>query len=239
MASHGNDFTDSVKTYYNDLKSKRYSPISREEERELLTLAQGGDDMARRKIAEANVRFVFDMARKFSGRGVPIGDLISEGNIGLMKSIDKFNLEKDVKFISYAVWWIRQSMFEAIEKNDKAKTYDLEIEKDNGGAIEDSVMDDDDVVSYGDIANGDDYSYEIGKEEQESLVMKLLSCITDKERDIIIKYYGLGDTSEKMTLQEISKDMDITSERVRQIKTNAMRKIRSHALLYEECECYL
>ena len=115
MNQHVNDFTDNVRVYYNELK--KYKPISRKEEKRLIKLYKNGSLMAKNKLLESNLRFVFDIARKYTGRGVPICDLISEGNLGLIKALDKFDNSKNVKFISYAVWWIKQAMLDSISKN--------------------------------------------------------------------------------------------------------------------------
>ena len=101
-----NDFSDSVKTYYQELK--RHKPLPRDVERELIVKAKAGDIEARNKILTANLRIVFNIAKKYRGHGVDLSDLISEGNDGMIKAIEKFDLSQNVKFFSYAVWWVRQ-----------------------------------------------------------------------------------------------------------------------------------
>ena len=98
-----NDFSTTVKTYYDELK--KYKPISREKEKELLIKAKNGDLNAQNEILTSNLRFVFNIAKRYKGNGAAISDLISEGNLGLVKAIQKFDPEKDVKFISYA-WFV-------------------------------------------------------------------------------------------------------------------------------------
>ncbi|MCR5046892.1 MAG: RNA polymerase sigma factor RpoD/SigA [Treponema sp.] len=93
--------------------------LTREEENELALKAKAGDKAARDKIANANLRFVVNIAKKYRHSGMDLTDLISEGNVGLLTAIDKFDVEKGYHFISYAVWWIRQSILKAIyEKKD-------------------------------------------------------------------------------------------------------------------------
>ena len=99
--AYANDFTTTVKTYYNDLK--KCKPISRQRESELILRAKNGDLKAQNTILEANLRFVFNVAAKYKGNGVPLSDIISEGNLGLIKAIEKFDPSKNVKFISYDV----------------------------------------------------------------------------------------------------------------------------------------
>jgi RNA polymerase primary sigma factor len=88
--------------------------LTREEEEETARKAAQGNVAARNKLVSANLRFVVSVAKKFQGRGLPFPDLISEGNIGLMRAIERFNVDKGYHFISYAVWWIRQAIFKAI-----------------------------------------------------------------------------------------------------------------------------
>lgn len=86
------------------------------EERALLIRAQQGDRKALNTLVEGNLRFVVSVCFNFQGRGMPLGDLINEGNLGLIKAVERFDLSKDYKFISYAVWWIRQSIFLALTR---------------------------------------------------------------------------------------------------------------------------
>ena len=88
--------------------------LSRDEEIALATQARMGDDIARNKLAQSHLRFVVNVAKKFQNRGLPLSDLISEGNIGLLHAIERFEPEKGYHFISYAVWWIRQSIMKAL-----------------------------------------------------------------------------------------------------------------------------
>jgi RNA polymerase primary sigma factor len=94
--------------------------MSREEENELALKAKAGDKAAKDKIVKANLRFVVNVAKKYQGQGLDLVDLISEGNIGLITAIDKFDAEKGYHFISYAVWWIRQCILKAICEKSRA-----------------------------------------------------------------------------------------------------------------------
>ena len=93
--------------------------IGRDEEYELAIRAKNGDSAARERLVNGNLRFVVSIAKQFQGRGLPLIDLISEGNIGLITAIDKFEPEKGYHFISYAVWWIRQSILKAIGEKSR------------------------------------------------------------------------------------------------------------------------
>ncbi len=88
--------------------------LTREEENRYATLAESGDELAKHKLVQANLRFVVNVAKKYQNQGLPLSDLISEGNIGLMNAIERFDVSKGYHFISYAVWWIRQAILKAI-----------------------------------------------------------------------------------------------------------------------------
>ena len=103
--------------------------ISHEEEYELALKARKGDRAARERLLNANLRFVVSVAKKFRGQGLPLSDLINEGNIGLITALDKFEPEKGYHFISYAVWWIRQSIMKAI--SEKGRTVRLPLNRAN------------------------------------------------------------------------------------------------------------
>ncbi len=94
--------------------------LSYDEEYELALRAKAGDKEARDRIIRSNLRFVVSVAKKFRGNGLPLSDLIDEGNIGLITALDKFEPEKGYHFISYAVWWIRQSIMKAISEKSRA-----------------------------------------------------------------------------------------------------------------------
>lgn len=94
--------------------------LTREEENELALRAKNGDKLARVKIVRANLRFVVNVSKKYQGRGLDLTDLISEGNIGLLNAIERFDVSRGYHFISYAVWWIRQSILKAIGEKGRA-----------------------------------------------------------------------------------------------------------------------
>lgn len=109
---------DSIRMYLNEIG--RFSLINAEEEVRLGRLIKKGDQGARRKLAEANLRLVVSIAKKYMGRGLGLLDLIQEGNVGLFRAVDKFDPEKGFKFSTYATWWIRQGVTRAIA--DQART---------------------------------------------------------------------------------------------------------------------
>lgn len=233
MNQYANDFTNVVVDYYNDLKKCR--PLSKGRERKLLKKCQKGDVEARKEILESNLRFVFNIARRYTGRGVSISDLISEGNMGLLKAIDKFDYNRNVRFISYAVWWIRQSMLSLINHKRCIEFVEIEPNVEISDAMEQMIVEDDDDFMHSCNENtmysDEDCTLENERKEMQcKLVTKILASLDEREREIIEAFYGLKDGKE-LTLIEISKKYNLSSERVRQIKAIAVRKLRSQLLL--------
>ena len=227
-----NDFSTTVKTYYDELK--KYKPISREKERKLLFKAKNGDLDAQNEILTSNLRFVFNVASRYKGQGAAISDLISEGNLGLVKAIQKFNPEKDVKFISYAVWWVRNSMQEFIKKRQVC----LNIEKDedtlNIPLTSNKIPDtEDEWVERKDavLSDEEDEAKRELHKNQRKIVNELLGILEGREKYIVEQYYGIG--CKEKNLEEIGRELGITKERVRQIKLSCLNKLRSNILLME------
>ncbi len=107
----------SLQTYFNEITSSQ--PLSRGEEAELAERIATGDERAREEFAEANLRFVVTVAKKYRNRGMSFSELISAGNLGLMTAVDRFDATRGYKFISYAVWWIRQAIHQALAEDSR------------------------------------------------------------------------------------------------------------------------
>lgn len=230
MSQYANDFTRTTEIYYEELR--KYKPLTKSKERRLLKKCKKGNIKAKNEILESNLKFVFDVAKHYTGRGLSILELISEGNMGLLRAIDKFDLEKDVKFISYAVWWVRQAMLEAIRRKRLIDFVDIEPNCDNDSAIGNKLIDEeDDSYSSNEKTSEDDEIEKEMSENQKTYISNLLNCLNDREREIIEDFYGLNDKKE-LTLTDISKKRELSIERVRQIKLIALRKLRSNALVY-------
>lgn len=238
MNQYANDFTHTVRVYYDDLKNTK--PLTRVKEKRLLRLSKRGDTKARNELLEANLKFVFDVAKRYSGRGVPMGDLISEGNLGLIKAIEKFDESNDVKFISYAVWWIRHSMLDAIQKRKLTESVELEsgISNDNVFAAKLADDEDDEVDGYNPSPFEDEGDTRDKMNKQNALMNKMFSSLNQREMKVINHYFGI-DGNKKMNLIEIGEELGITSERVRQIKGSAIKKMRSNALLFDNVEDFM
>lgn len=114
---------DSVNLYLKDISHIKL--LSPEEEKEIAIKAKNGDKRARDRLISANTRFVVSVAKQYQGQGLDLEDLIAEGNAGLIKAADKFDPDRGYKFISYAVWWIRQSILQAL--SEKSRTIRLPL----------------------------------------------------------------------------------------------------------------
>ena len=123
LSAEGVALDDPVKTYLKEIG--RVPLLSAEEEAALAHAAQAGDEDARRRLSEANLRLVVSVAKRYAGRGLPFLDLIQEGNLGLMKAAEKFEPDRGFKFSTYATWWIRQSITRAIA--DQGRTIRIPV----------------------------------------------------------------------------------------------------------------
>lgn len=214
-------YDKSVIAYFSELKACK--PLSREEELSLWRQYKYEHNMkARDKIISANLKFVASVAKPYQGLGLSYSDLIAEGNIGLIKALDKFDGERGYKFISYSVWWIRQMILEALSKRGSTDAEDL---PDGYGKVGDG---DDDC------GTADEHYIQEGSErekekEQSETIKLLMEYLNQREKNIITKYYGL-DGNKPKTLEEIGLEYGLTKERIRQIKNTSFKKMRSVAL---------
>ena len=243
--------------------------VSPEEEVELAQRIRQGDQVALEKLTRANLRFVVSVAKQYQNQGLSLPDLINEGNLGLIKAAEKFDETRGFKFISYAVWWIRQSILQALaeqsrivrlplnqvgslnkinkalgrfeqENERQPSTQELadmiDIPKDK---IDDTLrvsgrhvsMDapfvDGEDNSLLDVLPNDDSPMAdrgLNKESLSTEVERALQVLTPREREIIKCFFGIG--CQEMTLEEIGENLDLTRERVRQIKEKAIRKLK-------------
>lgn len=216
--------------YFEDVK--RYKKrLTREEEKKLAYKIQEGSQEALDTLVKYNLRFVITVAKKYRSKtDVSFSDLISEGNIGLIKAAQKFDPARNIKFSSYAVWWIKASINECIERYK--------------GNIEYNFVDDYQMINLAEKDNlYDNVNEEFEKkmnnlQSRKSAIDDLIKCLEERERKIIILFYGLGESGKEMNLEEISKEMSLTKERVRQIKDSALVKLKCEALCSDEYDTY-
>lgn len=224
-----NEFDRSATAYFKEISNCK--PLSREEEFSLWERYKKNNDIeARNKIVSSNLKFVASVAKNYQGRGLSYSDLIAEGNLGLIKAMDKYDATKGIKVISYSVWWIKQTILEALEKRNSIEADDLPTESNKSELFFDS---DEYTSEIEESENNVIYSEESEDRQRQNEQKKIISIITEhltnREKDIITKYYGL-DGSEPMTLEEIGKELGITKERTRQILEKTLKKLRGEAL---------
>lgn len=226
MKRKTNTFEKSCDIYFKDLN--KYRPLSREEEFKLWKKYKKDNDIeARNKLITANLKYVVKVANFYLGRGLSYADLIAEGNMGLLKAIEKYDGNKGIKTLSYSIWWIKQTILEALNKRNELDGEDLPSD------CEKCEIDSDENISNIDSKEGndnfiDESTHNKDKEKKE-LISTLMNCLSKKEAFIITNYYGL-DGNKPLTLEEIGKKLGITKERVRQINEKALIKLRSASL---------
>ncbi|MDX1577732.1 MAG: RNA polymerase sigma factor RpoD/SigA [Gemmatimonadota bacterium] len=264
---------DSFDQYLQDVE--RYPLIENPKtEREIARKARAGDREAAERLVTANLRFVISYVKKYQGRGLNLAELVCIGNEGLLKAVKKFDPDKGVKFISYAVWWIRQTVLQALAEQTRSvriplnqnsnlvklsrtetaltqklgrSPTDREIADTMEEPVEtvralrrvasaelslDAPLDksDRDSASFGErFAGMDDADIEEdveGQARREFLEKMFETYLTERERKILVLYYGLDD-GEEMTLEEIGSLLGVTRERIRQIRNRAFDKLRA------------
>ena len=203
----------------------RETLLSQEEESKLATRIKAGDERALNKLVEANLRFVVAIARQYQGKGLAMDDLISEGNLGLMKAAGKFDATRGLRFVNFAVVHIRQ----AIEKALNKETAEQRVEATRSGSSRSldtpfngrSNMSLLSILADGNATDSDERAF---NSNMEQAVEKALLTLNERETQVVCAYFGIE--QEKLTLAEIAEDMELKRERVRQIRDRAVRRLR-------------
>lgn len=204
----------------------------------------------KKELLEGNLRFVITVSKQYQNQGLDFPDLVAEGNYGLLKAIENFDWSKKLRFISYAVWWVRQSILQSL--NENARTIRLPVnvvqelqkakkELDKSGVdlpdkfvnlpytvnLDSPLNEDGDTLM--DVLNNPNAEMaDSGLSTEQTLKDKLigmLDVLDERERVIVEDYFGLSGSTR--TLEDIGNDFDLTKERVRQIKEKALRKLRN------------
>ncbi|MBP6976798.1 MAG: RNA polymerase sigma factor RpoD/SigA [Bacteroidales bacterium] len=263
--------TASLDKYLQDIGKEEM--ITAEEEVELARRIKTGDQKALEKLTKANLRFVVSVAKQYQNQGLSLPDLINEGNLGLIKAARRFDETRGFKFISYAVWWIRQSILQALAEQSRIVRLPLnqvgslnKIKKESSKLEQkfertpsndeiaesleipeykidaamrigtrtvsmDAPLAQDDEIKFLDVYVHEDSPNTDAGLMRESLMKEIersLATLSEKERDVVSLYYGIGLTH-GLTLEEIGAKFDLTRERVRQIKEKAIRRLKHHS----------
>lgn len=243
--------------------------ITVEEEVELAQRIRRGDRSALERLTRANLRFVVSVAKQYQNQGLSLPDLINEGNLGLIKAAEKFDETRGFKFISYAVWWIRQSILQALAEQSRivrlplnqvgslnkinkvlakfeqeyertptpeelAELLDLPQDKvtetlrvaGKHVSVDAPFQEGEDscLLDVLENENAPRTDKNLMKESLSKEIERVLNTLTERERDIIKYFFGIG--CQEMTLEEIGEKFGLTRERVRQIKEKAIRRLR-------------
>lgn len=214
MAYYDGNLEDLTK-YCNTIKTGK--GLSREKERELAYKIKEGDEKSLNELVEANLKYVITIAKRFAWSGVPLYDLIAEGNLGLIRAAKKFDPDRGTKFITCARPWITQSIQEYVKNQNIDKEFTN---------IDDYVFDEE---PNEDIINSEFENEVENLQSRENAINELLSCLNKREVRVLQSYFGLNGRQEK-TLDEIGKDLGLTQERVRQIKETCIEKLQFKAM---------
>ena len=256
--------------------------ITAEDEVELAQKIKQGDTKALDKLVKANLRFVVSVSKQYQNQGLTLPDLINEGNLGLIKAAQRFDETRGFKFISYAVWWIRQSILQAIAEQARivrlplnqvgslnrinkmfskleqeferapspeeiASSLDIEEDKVNEAqkisgrhvSVDAPFREGEDGTLLDVLSNGNSPNSDITlmNESLQQEIKRSLSTLTDREKDVIILFFGIG-IPHPLSLEEIGEKFGLTRERVRQIKEKGVRRLR-HASRSKLLKSYL
>ena len=207
--------------------------LSDEVEKELSQKIQQGDTKALSKLVEANLRFVVTIARQYKGKGIAMEDLVSEGNIGLMKAASRFDANKGVRFVNYAVVYVRQAIEKFIEQQAglyqvpkdvkdevvaRQQSMPLSVDAPLGHRTNMSLLS---ILVNQDAPQADE---RVHSEAIEAAVEYALGRLDERETKVVNSFFGIG--QERETMAEIAEDMEVKRERVRQIRDKAVRKLR-------------
>ena len=212
--------------YLSDIGRERL--LTAEEEAELARRTQAGDASARRRLVSANLRFVVSVARNYRGRGVPLVDLVNEGNLGLVRAADRFDPGRGVRFISYAHFWVRRAMMQSIMSESERRSpsdpaprrLSLDDPVTGGACTLAELLPDERTPPPG---------ARLAHDRLCEAVEASLTDLPPRERDVVRRYFGLGGEG-TLNLGEIASDLGVSRERVRQLKERGLSRLRASAL---------
>lgn len=230
MAKRGTSGSGSLDHYLREISAYRIP--TREEERELGRRIRAGSAEAVNELATRNLRFVVAMARRYRDRGVSVADLVNEGNVGLLRAARRYDERRGVRFVTYAAWWVRQSILEALRRQGelvpaprsagtrrRRRAYVfLDAASPDGGRR--AVLD-----RLGD-ARGASADRKAEEGALRELIERCMATLPEREARVLRRYYGL-DGAPAAGLQELSLEMGVSRGRVRQLRDQALQRLRA------------
>lgn len=221
---------DSILNKYLD-EIGREQLLSEEQEARLSARILQGDERALNRLIEANLRFVVVIARQYQGQGLSMEDLVSEGNLGLMKAARKFDASRGLRFVNYAVVFIRQQIEKAVRKESD----ELRVESTRDGqtrSVDAPLGSKANVSLLSVLVNADSPQADqrVYNASLENAIERSLQTLNERETFVINAYFGIGE--ERQTMAEIAERMDLKRERVRQIRDRAVRRLKKSMKLF-------
>lgn len=230
-------FNDPYQSYINEIKINEV--LTYEEEKDLKYKILNGSETAKLELYNRNLKFVVNIAKTYKNDFLDINDLISEGNLGMLVALEKFDYTRECRFMTYAVYWIRHYIHTALTNFSRTIRYPSNIVNNKESEPIPGCVSINNFYNINESENNDEFeevdklieidqlpSNEASSFDKE-VINEIMQVLNERESEIITLYYGLDGLGYR-NLSEIGEILDITKERVRQLKFTALRKLKSN-----------
>lgn len=210
-----------INIYYREIS--KFPIINAEEEQELLILIKQGDEQARKTLIECNLRLVTNIARQYRRPNVELLDLIQEGNLALIEAVDKFDIEMEHRFSTFAVWSIRKAIQEFLGENNAIESIDSLIQDDDEELLcfSNTIADEETILGSPTYQRID---VQIERTDRQTIVNERFASLSQREKEVLMMLYGMD--MEPMSLQDIADQLGVSHERVRCIRDTALKRLK-------------